>query len=159
MESRLVFLHHAPGDEADGDPVREVPRAEWTGCVPAGGAGFARKRGRRRGRGGSGAFGQSDGMGPVLARKAIGGAGGVTVPQTDTGGLAQTRRGGRATPRQGTRQVDAVTSGEGVPLGVAVACAGGYDRWWAWLRLGGAGRGPGDCLPKTQVSANAQADV
>ena len=34
----------------------------------------------------SGAHGQRDLTGPELARKAVGGVTGVTVPQTDTGG-------------------------------------------------------------------------
>ena len=43
---------------------------------------------------------------------------GAPVPQTDTGGQGRTSRGDRETLCQGTRQLDPVTSGEGVPVGV-----------------------------------------
>ena len=48
-------------------------------------------------------------------RKAPGGRPRAPVPQTDAGGRVREHRGGRVSPRQGTRQVGPVTSGEGTP--------------------------------------------
>src|SRR5262249_11111283 len=57
-------------------------------------------------------------------------------------------RGGRATLRQGTRQLGPVTSGEGAPR------QGEAPR--ARSQRGREGDGPGACLLKTPVPANAR---
>src|SRR5215210_1076964 len=62
-------------------------------------------------------------------RKAPFGRPRAPVPQTDTGGRVRVHSGERVSPRQGTRQVGPVTSGEGAPAGVNQPCAG--ERWRA----------------------------
>ena len=59
--------------------------------------------------------------------------------------------GARDRPRQGTLQIESVTSGEGLPA------SGGPPRGASRGRP--QKRGPGDCLPKTQRHANARAEV
>src|SRR5215216_3620039 len=136
MDRRLVFRPYPRSVEVTGDPERQPQRAHWTWRVP----------GLFKGAGRSGDYGQSDWGGPGLARKACGGGRVVSVPQTDTGGWVQVHQGGRENLRQGTRQSHPVTSGEGVPVPV-------YHLAWE-ADCGPQRAGPGDCLTKTQVSAN-----
>src|SRR5215208_3708890 len=119
MDRRLRFRHRARtakseratglvGPSAALEMRRLTPQAPRKGCR---GRGEVPREGGQVGRG-------------WPPRKAPLGKPRAPVPQTDTGGRVQAHQGERVSPRQGTRQVGPVTSGEGAPRRVNPPCVG-----------------------------------
>src|SRR5579871_600204 len=127
MESRSRFLHRThTATERGGDAAGPARATNWTACVrprrslgaanPSQHTTEAGAEGRRQRR--------PEGALPVPPRKAPSDGVGASVPQTDAGGLVGLYPGERENLRQGTRQHDPVTSGEGDPRPVPSA-----SRW------------------------------
>jgi hypothetical protein len=107
-DGQTVYIPSPRADEQvrSGDGVGKAERG--AGAAASNHAGASRGGGKRRGDPTRFGWGSPP-------RKAPSGRPRASVPQTDTGGRARVCQGERVIPRQGTRQVGPVTSGEGAP--------------------------------------------
>src|SRR5437773_10862197 len=93
-----------------GDGAGRAERGAGDAASNGAGPPFGADRGRGKVPGDRDQFGRAQ-----PPRKAPNGKPRAPVPQTDTGGRVRAYQGERVSPRQGTRQVGPVTSGEGTP--------------------------------------------
>ena len=124
MDGRSRFLHRCRAFERWGDAGGSRRGAYWTAHVAARrvfGQGNPLER-DLRGRGGHAGDGVPKAWDPYRREKPLASAA-PSVPQTDAGGLAERCQGERENLRQGTRQHDPVTSGEGGPPAVEAHAA------------------------------------